>query len=120
MECLFYHDHVTACLNLLMDRSQRFTVNTTSCCGKYDKLKAWLQVKRSGVATQLRALALRLAAVLSLIDRQLVRSHSAFTKLDRDGDGCVSQLSQSLQLLQPYFIFRVQQNHVLPYNFARV
>eukprot|EP00959_Pyramimonas_sp_CCMP1952_P225494 4715603-Pyramimonas_sp.AAC.1 len=37
--------------------------------------------------TQLRALALKLAAVLSLIDRQLVRSHNAFTKLDRDGDG---------------------------------
>jgi len=49
------------------------------------------KAKRSGMATQLRALALRIAAVLSLIDRQLVRSHSAFTKLDRDGDGYLTR-----------------------------
>jgi|AntRauMFilla1563_2_1112583.scaffolds.fasta_scaffold472867_1 hypothetical protein len=44
---------------------------------------------RRSVVAQLREMALRMAAMLSLIDRSLVDTYSAFSKIDRDGDGCV-------------------------------
>jgi len=43
------------------------------------------------VVAQLREMALRMAAMLSLIDRSLVDTYSAFSKIDRDGDGYVTR-----------------------------